>query len=156
VAAGHPGSGHALEPPAPQSIEEEAVDVHEAARHWAETWEAGWRTHDVDAIAALYAPDCAYRSMPFRPVHKGREGAVAYVSQAFTTERDPDPRFVVVAAEGDRAVVEWWTTATDEGEPVTLAGASLLRFDADGLVAEEHDYWNQTDAIVQPFPQWGG
>jgi ketosteroid isomerase-like protein len=131
------------------------VDVHQAARRWAETWEAGWRSHDVAAIVALYAEDCAYRSHPFRPVHQGRAGAVDYISQAFSTEQDPDPRFAVVAVSGDRAAVEWWCTALDDGQPVTLAGASLLRFGDDGLVVEEHDYWNQADAVHHPHDAFG-
>jgi ketosteroid isomerase-like protein len=131
------------------------VDVHDAARRWAETWEAGWRTHDLDAVVALYAPDCVYRSHPFRPPNQGRAGAVAYLSRAFATEEGPDPHFTVVAVEGDRAAVEWWCGATDEGSPVTLAGASMVRFDADGLVVQEHDYWNQADSIEQPFDGWG-
>jgi ketosteroid isomerase-like protein len=131
------------------------VDVHDAARRWAETWEAGWRIHDVAAIVALYAEECAYRSHPFRPVHQGRAGAVAYITQAFSTEQDPDPHFAVVAAAGDRAAVEWWCTALDDGQPVTLAGASMLRFADDGLVVEEHDYWNQADAVHHPHDAWG-
>ena len=131
------------------------MDVHDAARRWAETWEAGWRTHDVAAIVALYAEECAYRSHPFRPVHQGRVGAVAYITQAFSTEQDPDPHFAVVAANGDRAAVEWWCTALDDGQPVTLAGASMLRFADDGLVVEEHDYWNQADAVHHPHDAWG-
>ena len=81
------------------------MDAHDAARRWAETWEAGWRTHDVAAIVALYAEDCAYRSHPFRPVHQGRAGAVDYITRAFSTEQDPDPHFAVVAVAGDRAAV---------------------------------------------------
>jgi ketosteroid isomerase-like protein len=131
------------------------MNAADATRRWAETWEAGWRAHDVATIAALYAEDCVYRSQPFRPVHQGRAGAVEYITRAFSTEQDPDPRFAVVAVEGDRAVVEWWTTALDDGQPVTLAGASLLRFRDDGLVAEEHDYWNQADAVHHPHDAFG-
>jgi nuclear transport factor 2 (NTF2) superfamily protein len=131
------------------------VNTHEAARRWAEVWEAGWRAHDVEAIAALYAPDCVYRSHPFRPPNRGRTGAVAYVSKAFSTEQDPYPHFTVVAVEGERAAVEWWYAALDQGRPVTLAGGSMVRFDADGLVVQEHDYWNQVDAAEQPFGGWG-
>jgi ketosteroid isomerase-like protein len=131
------------------------VDPADAARRWAETWEAGWRTHDVAAIVALYAEDCAYRSHPFRQVHQGRGGAVDYLTTAFSTEQDPDPHFAVVAVQGDRATVEWWCTALDDGQPVTLAGASMLRFGDHGLVVEEHDYWNQADAIVHPHDAWG-
>jgi hypothetical protein len=39
---------------------------------------------------------------------------------------------------------------------VTLAGISLLQFDADGLVVEEWDAWNQAESM-RPRPlAWGG
>ena len=45
---------------------------------------------------------------------------------------------------GDRAAVEWRATSRDRegGETTTIAGISLLRFRDDGLVVEEHGYWN--------------
>ena len=31
------------------------MDSREAAQRWADVWAQGWREHDSDAIAALYA-----------------------------------------------------------------------------------------------------
>jgi hypothetical protein len=43
--------------------------------------------------------------------------------------------------EGDQAAVPWRAqTRLNDGGTEDLAGVSLLRFDADGLVVEEHDY----------------
>ena len=42
---------------------------------------------------------------------------------------------------GDRAAVEYWAILRVEGKKQTLAGATLLRFDADGLVVEHRYYW---------------
>jgi hypothetical protein len=39
---------------------------------------------------------------------------------------------------------------------VTLCGATLLRFRADGLVSEHVDYWVQDAGRVPPFDTWGG
>ena len=57
--------------------------------------------------------------------------------------------------DGDRAAVEWWATVVSADGEQTLAGCSLLRFDPDGRVVEEHDYWNAADGHVQPFDAWG-
>ena len=51
--------------------------------------------------------------------------------------------------DGDRAAVEWWTFAREGGEDVTLAGISLLRFDAQGLVVEQRDAWAVTEGRVE-------
>ena len=55
---------------------------------------------------------------------------------------------------GDRATVEWWASRLEDGEEVTLAGATLLRFDADGLVVDHRDYWNQEPGRHEPYPGW--
>ena len=44
--------------------------------------------------------------------------------------------------DGDRAAVEWSAeTKLKDGGTEKLAGVSLLRFDADGLVVEQRDFW---------------
>jgi hypothetical protein len=52
---------------------------------------------------------------------------------------------------GDRAAVEWWAVseAKEPGPIVTLAGASLIRFGADGLVREQYDYWNEQEGAAR-------
>ena len=41
----------------------------------------------------------------------------------------------------------------ENGTETTLAGTSRLRFDADGLVIEQWDAWNQLPARREP-PEW--
>jgi hypothetical protein len=57
-------------------------------------------------------------------------------------------------AAGDRAAVEWWASWLESGEPVTLAGVTVLRFDADGLVVDHRDYWNEVDRREPPYGGW--
>jgi len=115
----------------------------DGARAWVAAWSEGWARHDVEAIAARYALDCAFRSHPFRPVAQGRDGAGAWVREAFVDERSA--RFVfgdpIVSPDG-RAAVEYRAviTATD-GTESTLAGTTVLRFDDTGLVVDHRDYW---------------
>ena len=68
-------------------------DVRGHARRWAEGYERAWRAADPEAAAALYAPDCHYRSEPFRDPHLGRDGVLAYTRGAYATEADQNPRF---------------------------------------------------------------
>jgi ketosteroid isomerase-like protein len=126
-----------------------------AARRWAATWQRAWEALDVNAIVALYHPDAVFSSQPFRAVYRGREGVRTYVSAAFAEERDVRAWFGTPIVDGDRAAVEWWAALVDEGREVTLAGTSVLRFDARGLVLEQRDTWNVRDGRSEPPPGWG-
>ena len=35
-----------------------------------------------------------------------------------------------------------------------MAGVTILRFDADGMVVDHRDYWNQSDRRQPPFEDW--
>ena len=59
-------------------------------------------------------------------------------------------------AAGDRAAVEWWATWVENERELTLAGATVLCFDGDGLVLEHVDYWVERDGRMSSFPGWGG
>jgi hypothetical protein len=129
------------------------VDVVLAARRWADTWERAWPAKDTGAIAALYAPAAAYRSHPMRDPVPG--GALAYVEREFAREEEIECRFGEPVASGDRAAVEWWASWIEDGREATLAGATILRFDADGLVTEHLDYWVEAPGRQRPFGTWG-
>ena len=128
------------------------MDARDAADRFAHTWEAAWLRGDTAAIAELYAEDCVHRSMPFRPVHRGRRGLVAYVEWAFSTERATEVRFGPPLVAGDLAIVEYWATLAEEpdGKPTTIAGCVIVRFRPDGLVSEARDYWHTADGHRPP------
>jgi nuclear transport factor 2 (NTF2) superfamily protein len=128
------------------------VDTERAARRWAETWERAWPAADVDAIAELYAPDAVYRSHPLRDPVEG--SARGYVERQFAREEAVRCRFGAPVASGERAAVEWWASWVEDGRALTLAGATVLRFDARGLVVEHVDYWCEAEGRVEPFPGW--
>jgi len=110
----------------------------DAARAWVEAWELGWRTHDVELIAARYADGAVFRSHPFREPEDPR----AYVERVLAEEEaEPEVWFGEPIVDDDRAAVEYWAVVRYEGRDHSLAGTTLLRFDADGLVIEHRDYW---------------
>jgi len=112
------------------------MDSREAARRWAEVWERGWREHDADAIAALYADGAYWQQHPFREPEPG------YLARVFGEEVSARCEFGTPIVGDDRAAVPWsaQTTLADGGTE-DLVGVSLLRFDATGLVVEERDIW---------------
>lgn len=130
------------------------MDTTSAARRWAATWQQAWTVHDVDAIAALYAPDAVYRSSPYRDPEVG--GARGYVSRVFVDESQVACRFGEPLVSGTRAAVEWWASMLDGDQPATLAGVTVLSFDADGLVVEHLDHWMHAPERLEPFAGWSG
>ena len=106
----------------------------------------------MDAIATLYAADAVFHSHPFRE----RQGPRAYVEWAFADQAAAECRFGQPVVAGNRAAVDWWGAITaPDGTVQTVAGTSLLRFDADGLVLEQRDVWADAPGRVD-LPHWPG
>jgi SnoaL-like domain len=130
------------------------VSAQEAARRWADVWTRAWPARDVDSIAALYADHARYLSYPFREPDEGIAGARDYLTRTLNEEENVECWFGEPVAGPDRAAVEWWASWIEDGEEITLAGTSVLRFDEDGLVVDQRDYWNQYDGRRPPYPRW--
>ena len=114
------------------------MDTPAAAERWRRTWARGWHGHDAGPILELYAPNATLQSHPFREVVAPAD----YIVPTLDAEAWADCEFLEPIVEGDRAVVEWRAeTRLKEGETEKLAGVSLLRFNADGLVVEQRDFW---------------
>ena len=109
-------------------------------------WGAAWPREDVEAIAALYAPNAVFYSQPFRE----QQVPVEYAAWAFDEQREAECRFGEPLVDGARAAVDWWAVVTSgDGSVETLAGTSLLRFDEVGLVAEQRDVWAAHEGRVE-------
>jgi hypothetical protein len=130
------------------------MEIEAAARRWAETWARAWPAKDVESIVSLYTDTALYRSHPFREAREGREGVRAYLRENFGVEEQVECWFGEPTVSGARAAVEWWGTWVEEGERLTLAGVTVLRFADDGLVDEHRDYWTQDGERRRPYPGW--
>jgi ketosteroid isomerase-like protein len=117
-------------------------ETRAAAERWAATWRRAWEALDPQPIVALYAPDATFSSEPFREAYRGRAGVRSSVERVFGEERDVRVRMSAPIVDGDRASISWWASLREDGEDVTLAGTSVLPFDAAGLVAQQWDAWN--------------
>jgi hypothetical protein len=115
-----------------------AMNTREAAERWRETWERGWRAHEPDEIVALYAEGAYFQSHPFRDPQAPPD----YIVPTLAEEESAECEFGEPIVDGDRAAVQWSAeTRLKDGRTEKLAGVSLLRFDADGLVTEQRDFW---------------
>ena len=116
------------------------METREAAERWAEVWARGWRAGEAAEIVALYAEGAYFRSHPF-----GEPVAPAdYIVPTLAEEEWAECEFGQPIMDGDRAAVPWSAeTRLKDGGAERLAGVSLLRFDEDGLVIEQRDFWGE-------------
>jgi hypothetical protein len=132
------------------------METIEAAWRWRDTWQRAWPAQDVDAVRSLYGAHAVFRSHPFRDPHVGSEGAAGYASWAFASEEAPaECRFAAPVVDGERATCEYWAVVRSEGREQTIAGVSVIRFGADGLVASQRDYWAVEEGRRDPPEEWG-
>ncbi|MEO3928770.1 nuclear transport factor 2 family protein [Micromonosporaceae bacterium B7E4] len=116
------------------------MNVRDAARRWATVWAQGWPAKDVDGIVGLQAEEADHWASMFRR-YRGRAGLRSYVQECFDEETRPaEVWFGEPRVDGDLAAVEYWAVTYPDGEPLTISGCTLLRFDEAGLVAEARDY----------------
>ena len=125
--------------------------MSDAAR-WAAAFRQAWLKGDAEAAARLYAADCVFRSHPFREL----EDARAYMRRVLPEAEAPEVWFGEPIEDGDRAAVEYWALFVEpDGTESTIAGCHVMRFDADGLVAEARDYWSLEPGHRRPPETWG-
>ena len=118
-------------------------------------WTRSWPRGEVEPIASLYAEDALYRALAFREPDVGLSAIRRYLTENFEAEEDVECRFGEPLVDGDSATVEWWAGWTEDGESLTMAGATLLRFDDEGQVVDHRDYWNQQERRSAPYAGWG-
>jgi steroid delta-isomerase-like uncharacterized protein len=120
--------------------------------------DAAFNRHDADAIAATYAEDARLRDQAASAPIENRDAVREYIGgflQAF-----PDLKWerTGVEIDGDIGVEEWRASGTHDGDlpglPATrkqmsVDGCSVMRFGDDGLVHEEHNYWDEAAMLRQ-------
>ena len=130
------------------------MDVERVAANWARTWTRAWLKRDIEAIVSLYAERALYRALSFREPDRGPAGVRRYLTENFGVEEDVECWFGEPIVGDERAAVEWWATWIENGQRLSLAGATILRFDAAGLIVDHRDYWNMVDRREEPYQGW--
>ena len=112
----------------------------------------------VAELGRLYAEDCRFKD-PFNDI-RGRDELQAVFRHMF--EQLEAPRFIVRhrVVDAPRVLLTWhfqfrfrrWR----RGDTQTIHGASLLVFDAAGLVASHRDYWDAAEELYEKVPVLGG
>jgi hypothetical protein len=127
------------------------VDTETAARRWATVLREAWTGGDVESFLRLYAPAAG-----FRGAFGGPEDAAAHMRRSFAVgDGRPEVWVGVPVVQGDRAAVEWWAVLGGDGGATTFAATAWLRFDPEGRVVEENDYWQSVTGRVEPWVGWG-
>ncbi len=130
------------------------MDAEAAAHRWADTWSGAWPQRDAEAIAALYADEAVYRSPAFRQPYSGLAGVRRYLGENFGAEENIECWFGEPIVSGDRAAVEWWGSWREQGQELTFAGVTVLRFDDQGKVVDHRDYDNHVERRQAPYEGW--
>ncbi len=126
------------------------MDTETAVRRWVAGWSQAWPGGDAARVAALYADGAVFFSHPFREAQAPKE----YALWAFGEQSEATCRFGEPVVSGDRAAVDWCAVIIGvDGSVETVAGTSLLRFAADGLVLEQRDAWSGEPGRRE-LPHW--
>jgi hypothetical protein len=91
---------------------------------------------------AWYSDAVVYRSPAFRVPDLGLAGVRRYLSEQFPAEQNIQCWFgePIASGDDDRASVEWWASWTEDGQELTFAGVTVLRFDEEGKVVDHRDH----------------
>jgi hypothetical protein len=133
------------------------VNVDDAVRAWIDGWARGWRDHDTEPIAALYADHATFVSAPFREPLHGGAGAAEYARWAFADEAAVELWFAEpVVGEGRAAIPYWAIVRGHGGSETTIAGIADVHFGSDGRVIAQRDYWTVAEDLAHRPPDgWG-
>jgi hypothetical protein len=105
----------------------------------------------------VYAADAAFKD-PFNEV-RGLPAIVAIFRHMYVQVEAP--RFVVKSrmAAGDEAFLTWHFLFRMKGsldKEQCIRGATHLRFDAAGRIADHRDYWDAAEELYEKIPVLGG
>ncbi|MBK6460113.1 MAG: ester cyclase [Myxococcales bacterium] len=134
------------DPPLPPPKKSLAELQQAAGKGLAEAFAAG----DAKKAASFYA-EAAVIKVPGMPDATGRAGIEKALAQHFASFSHIKMGELRVFSKGEVVITEWVLNATHSGEfmgikasgkPVGWAGASVVRFNEDGTIQEEHTYWN--------------
>ena len=129
------------------------MEAQAAARAWIDAWTRAWRGLDAELLRPVYTDETVHRSHPFREPGN----PIDYARWALAEEEgEPEVWMGDPLIEGERAAIEWWAVVIENGKEVSLAGTSILRFDTEGRVVAQSDYWGATEGRTEPWPTWGG
>lgn len=124
-------------------------------QQWLDAYRKAWVELDADAAGKLFTKDSTYAEQPYQAAFAGSQGVYDYWKRVTATQSKVEIKYGKPLTVGNRTAVEWWTTLTNAGTPVTLAGSFMLEFDTNGLCKTLREYWHFVEGTKQPQPGWG-
>ncbi len=109
----------------------------------------------LEALLSLYADNACFKD-PFNDVrgHRAIRGVFAHMFMTLNA-----PRFQILDAftEGDQAFLSWdFTFTRARGQsPMTIHGATHLRYADDGRITLHRDYWDAAEELYAKLPVLG-
>jgi len=117
--------------------------------------ENAWSSKDIDALVALFTPDCIYEDMALNARHEGHAGIRDFAEAVFATMPDFTLTFPVRLVTPERGSSHWVISAhwngpfegiDRTGHPILFTGLSSYRF-RDGRILHNIDCWDYTVMI---------
>ncbi len=117
-----------------------------------------WNDHDGPAAAAYMAEDAVYEDVAAAQVRRGRDEIASWVAEGAGFSSDLHLETVTFFYLGSAFAVEWVMSGMNDGpvgsQPATgrpwrVRGVSVGTLNAEGLIAQNRDYWNMAEVFAQ-------
>ena len=111
---------------------------------------------DLPGLRGVYAADARFKD-PFNQV-QGVAAIARIFGHMFRTLEGPRFQVISIVADGDDAVLTWdfnFRTRGAGGAALCIHGASHLRFNPQGQVAQHRDYWDAAEELYEKLPLLG-
>jgi steroid delta-isomerase-like uncharacterized protein len=126
---------------------------------WGERFADAFDSHDGTKLAALLAPDIKWEDIAAGMTFTGPQALTTFIDEVMIPFSN-DYRFTLVSEHvtSECYAVEWEQTGTNTGpfqgaaatnQRYRLRGVSVGRFDANGQVIENRDYYNPAQLAQQ-------
>ena len=128
----------------------------EQASAFVEAYGRTWERWDFDAWVDLFTDDVVYVEHATQPPVVGRAALAAYVRKEAAEQGTVRVRMGAPLAEGDRVAGEFWVTAANDADGITLVGSFIARLAPDGRCSHFREYWFYVEGEAVPaYDGWG-
>jgi steroid delta-isomerase-like uncharacterized protein len=119
---------------------------------------AAWNAHDSDAVAAIYAVEAVVRDVGTPDVLRGRAAIRERAADLLVAFPDFRLRQLDLVVGEDSNADRWEASGTHggvfmgmeaTGNEIQVEGATFSRFDSDGLVVEDVNFWDVGALLAQ-------
>lgn len=116
-----------------------------------------WSEHDLDEIAAIFAPDGTYEDVPPARSYRGPEEIKGFLTAIWSWAPNVQFEVTSLAVAGDTVVAEWVMSGTQTGaigqipaigNDFSVRGVSVMEIEG-GRITRNSDYYDLSSLLVQ-------